>query len=95
MVIGLLQQDNHLQVRGIVADPINEAALGVLAGEWLKIDWPAIIHVHGFGFGPCAREKQGRYEKYPGHSGVLQDDRAKFLILIFYSGHQRPPAIGA
>ena len=67
LVVDRVAPDDHVPVRLVVADPLDEAAPGdVLAVERLEIDRSAISHVNALGF-PGRGEEQGDDESEAGH----------------------------
>jgi hypothetical protein len=60
--------DDHVPVRFIVTDPLDEAAPGdVLANERLEVHWSKISYLNAFGFLPGGGEEQGDDESNAGH----------------------------
>ena len=62
VVVGRFELDDDVLIRGVVAEPIDDAASSdLLAGEGFEIDRATIFHVDGLGLRP-GREKQHKGE---------------------------------
>jgi len=54
MIVGAPQADQHVALRFVVTDALNEAAAWrVRAGKGLQVDRPAIFHVDRLRLSPC------------------------------------------
>ena len=48
MVVGALKKNNHIFVLTLVANPINERAHRVMAGEFIEINMAPVLNVNRF-----------------------------------------------
>ncbi len=61
VVVGRFELDDDVLTRGVVAEPIDDAASSdVLAGEGFEIDRATIFHVDGLGLRPGREATQRR-----------------------------------
>ena len=72
LVVDRVAPDDHVLVRLVVTDPLDETAPGdVLADEGFEVHWPEVSNVNAFGFLPGGGEEQGDDESEAGHLNGL------------------------